>query len=135
MTNIRPDASKLYYPKMPATWWLRQCHYFLFMMRELSSVFIASFLVVFLVQIYQSGSGQESYAAFMQRFSSPGWVIFHLVALLFALLHTITWFQSSAVVLELKVGKMIVPRSLVMVVHLAAWIVASIIILWFFIVN
>ena len=53
MNGTRPDKSKLYYPKMPATWWLRKPRYFLFMLRELSSVFIAIFLIVFLIQIYQ----------------------------------------------------------------------------------
>ena len=62
MTSSRPDKSKLYYPKMPAMWWLGKRNYFIFMMRELSSVFVALFLVIFLVQLYQLGEGRESYA-------------------------------------------------------------------------
>ena len=48
MSGTRPDPSKLYHRKMPATWWLKKKSYFLFMLRELSSVFIAFFLVVYL---------------------------------------------------------------------------------------
>jgi len=134
MNSPGPDKSKLYYPKMPATWWLRKRNYFLFMMRELSSVFIALFLIVFLVQIYQLGEGKDVYASYMQGFSSPGWVVFHMVALLFALLHSVTWFQSGAVVLQLKVGQWKVPQGLVMALHLGAWFVLSAVILVLFIV-
>ena len=52
MNGNRPDKSKLYHPAMSSTWWLKKSSYLLFMLRELSSVFIAIFLVVFLVQVY-----------------------------------------------------------------------------------
>jgi fumarate reductase subunit C len=77
-TANRPDKSKLYYPKMPATWWLKKPSSFLFMLRELSSVFIALFLVVFLIQIYQLTRSPEAYVAFSQKLSSPGWVILRI---------------------------------------------------------
>lgn len=132
MSAVRPDKSKLYYPKMPATWWLRKPSYFLFMLRELSSVFIALFLVVFLIQIYQLTRGPEAYVAFAQRLSSPGWVIFHLVALAFAIYHSITWFQSTAVVLPLRLGERAIPAGVVTALHIGAWIAISLVILILF---
>ena len=133
MNSPGPDKSKLYYPSMPTMWWLRRRIYFLFMMRELSSVFIALFLVVFLVQIYQLSNGQQSYTAFVQGLGSPAWITFHVVALLFALYHTITWFQSSSVVLQIKIGRKVLPRSIVMALHIAAWVGASAVILILFV--
>ena len=65
-------------------------------------MFIAIFLVVFLVQIYQLTRGPEAYVAFAQKLSSPGWIIFHLVLCYSRLYHSITWFQSTAVVLPLR---------------------------------
>lgn len=132
MSAVRPDKSKLYYPKMPATWWLRKPSYFLFMLRELSSVFIAIFLVVFLVQIFQLTRGPEAYVAFAQKLSSPGWVIFHIVALAFAIYHSITWFQSTAVVLPLRLGERAIPAALVTTLHIGAWIAVSMVILILF---
>ena len=132
MSAVRPDKSKLYYPKMPATWWLRKPSYFLFMLRELSSVFIALFLVVFLIQIYQLTRGPEAYVAFAQKLSSPGWVIFHLVTLAFAIYHSITWFQSTAVVLPLRLGEREIPAALVTALHIGAWIAVSMVILILF---
>jgi fumarate reductase subunit C len=131
-TAVRPDKSKLYYPKMPRTWWLQKPAYLLFMLRELSSVFIAVFLVVFLVQIYQLTKGPEAYAAFVQKLSSPGWILFHIVTLLFALLHSVTWFQSTAVVMPLRLGERELPRKLVLALNIGAWVAVSAVILILF---
>ena len=133
MSAVRPDPSKLYHRKMPATWWLTNQSYFLFMLRELSSVFVAVFLVVYLCQIYQLSNGPDAYRAFTQKLSSPGWILFHLVALLFALYHSITWFQSSAVVLPLRIGERVIPRPIVTALHVVAWAIVSIIVLVLFV--
>ena len=103
------EKARLYYPKMPVTWWLRNLRYFLFMMRELSSVFIAIFLVVFLVQIAALARGPEAYTTFMRKLESPGWIIFHVVALLFALYHSYTWFDLTSKVQVVRLGGRQVP--------------------------
>jgi succinate dehydrogenase subunit C len=117
---------------MPATWWLRKKSYFLFMLRELSSVFIALFLVVYLVQIYQLTKGPDAYIAFTQKLSSPGWILFHVVVLLFAVYHSVTWFQSSAVVLPVRLGEHLVSRQTVTALHIVAWAVISLAVLILF---
>jgi fumarate reductase subunit C len=117
---------------MSATWWLKKQSYFLFMLRELSSVFIAIFLIVFLVQIYQLTRGPEAYAAFIRKLSSPGWIIFNLITFLFALYHSITWFQSSAIVLPLRFGERELPRNLFVALNVGALAVVSLIILVLF---
>lgn len=132
MSAVRPDPAKLYHRKMPATWWLTKQSYFLFMLRELSSVFIAVFLVVYLCQIYQLSQGPDAYSGFTQKLASPGWIVFHLVALLFALYHSITWFQSSAVVLTLRIGKRLISRPIVTALHVGAWAMVSVIVLVLF---
>ena len=132
MSGTRPDRSRLYHRKMPATWWLRKKSYFLFMLRELSSVFIALFLVIYLVQIYQLTKGPDAYIAFTQKLSSPGWILFHVVVLLFAVYHSVTWFQSSAVVLPLRLGDHLVSRQTVTALHIVAWAVISLAVLILF---
>jgi fumarate reductase subunit C len=132
MSGTRPDQSKLYHRKMSAAWWLKKQSYFLFMLRELSSVFIAIFLIVFLVQIYQLTRGPEAYAAFARKLSSPGWIIFNLITFLFALYHSITWFQSSAIVLPLRFGEREVPRNLFVALNVGALALVSLIILVLF---
>jgi fumarate reductase subunit C len=133
MSVVRPDKSKLYHPEMPPSWWWRRRAYFLFMLREFSSAFIAIFLVVFLIQLYQLTRGAEAHAAFVQKLSSPGWLIFNFIVLLFALYHSITWFQSSAIVLPLRIGEREIPRNLFVALNVAALIVISLIILALFV--
>jgi fumarate reductase subunit C len=132
MSVVRPDKSKLFYRELPPSWWWTKSSYFLFMLRELSSVFIAIFLVVFLVQIYQLTRGPEAYAGFVRKLSSPGWIIFNTIALLFALYHSITWFFSSAIVLPLRIGEREIPRNVFVALNIAALVVISLIILVLF---
>lgn len=132
MSVVRPDKSKLFYRELPPSWWLSKRSYFLFMLRELSSVFIAIFLIVFLVQLYQLTRGPEAYADFAHKLSSPGWIIFNLITFLFALYHSITWFQSSAIVLPLRVGERELPRNLFVGLNVFALVVISLTILVLF---
>ena len=133
MTAARPDRPKMFQPKMPANWWLKHPKYFLFMMRELSSVFIAIFLVVFLIQIAQllrgPVAGPEAYKAFVQKLSAPGWIIFHLVAFLFALYHSVTWFEAAAKIVVIRRGEHRVPPQAVAGAGFTAWGVVSLVIL------
>jgi len=76
--------------------------------------------------------GLDAYIAFARKLSSPGWIFFHLVALLFALYHSVTWFQSSAVVLQLRIGERLIPRPFVMALHVGAWAVVSLSVLILF---
>lgn len=120
----------LYYPKMPATWWLRRPAYLRFMLREVSSVFIAIFLVVLLVQVYRAGQGPEAYAAFLERLASSGWIAFHAVALAFALYHSATWLKLTAVVQVVRLGDYQLPPRLVAAGAFALWGVLSLTILF-----
>lgn len=132
MTAPAEDQSRLYYPKMPTMWWLRKRHYFLFMLRELSSVFIAVFLILFLIQIYQLSRGPDPYSSFMRTLESPGWIIFHVVALLFALYHSITWFRLTSRVQVARLGDLTLPARLVYAGIIGSWLVLSLVILLLF---
>jgi len=132
VTTPRVQRPGLYYPKLPATWWLSRPNYVRFMIREVTSVFIAAFLVVLLVQIHRVGQGPEAYAALMARLASPGWLLFHVVALAFAIYHSITWFNLTGVVQVVRIGDRQLPPALIVGGALAAWGVVSLVILLFF---
>ena len=132
MSAPRPDRAGLYYPKLSTTWWLKNPRYFLFMIRELTSVFIAIFLVVLLAELYQLSRGPEAYAAFVERLRAPGWLVFHVVALAFALYHSVTWFNLTGVVQVVRIGERQMPPILIVGGAFAAWGVVSLVILFFF---
>ena len=129
MMRNRPDKAQLYYPTMPALWWLKKRNYLLFWLREVTSVFIAIFLLVFLVKLFRLSQGSEVHLAFAETLRSPAWIVFHVVALGFAVYHSITWFISSAVVLSVRIGAREVPRWLIGGAHIGAWVVATVAIL------
>jgi fumarate reductase subunit C len=135
MATPRVERPGLYYPKLPATWWLKRPGYVRFMIREITSVFIAIFLVVLLVQIRRATQGPDAWAAHLATLASPGWIIFHVVALAFAIYHSITWFQATGVVQVVRLGDRQVPPALVVAGALAGWIVVSVVILAFFVTR
>src|SRR5262249_58238044 len=77
MSDTRIQRPGLYYPKMRATWWLSRPGYVRFMIREATSVFIAIFLVEFLMLVRAIGQGPQAYAAMMACLASPGAIAFN----------------------------------------------------------
>jgi fumarate reductase subunit C len=83
-TTYRQPVSRL--------WWLKKRTYFLFVMRELSSVFVAWFAVFLMIMVFAIGRGEASYQKFLNWAASPVVIVINIVALAFLVLHTVTWF-------------------------------------------
>ena len=115
---------------MPWTWWLRNRAYFLFMVRELTSVPIAVYLILLLLMLRKLAAGREAYEAYLRFLATPGMVAFHLLALAAALFHAVTWINITPKVLVVRFGEQRVPATLIAGVNYAAWVVASILIAW-----
>lgn len=115
---------------MPPTWWFRNRAYFLFMVRELTSIPIAAYLIALLVMLNRLAAGREAYEAYLRFLATPGMVAFHLLALAAALFHAVTWINITPKVLVVRFGEQRVPATLIAGVNYAAWVVASILIVW-----
>ena len=124
-TKVKP-----YIRPMPATWWLKRRPYLVFMLRELSSVFVAIYVVWFLLLLRKLSEGPEAYAAFLEGLRSPLAILFHFVALAFALLHTITWFNLTPQAMPIRRGEDRVPASLIILPNYVAWFVVSAVLVW-----
>jgi fumarate reductase subunit C len=135
MSDTRIQRPGLYYPKMRTTWWLSRPGYIRFMIREATSVFIAIFLIEFLVLVHAVAQGPDVYAAAVRTLASPGWIIFNAVALVFALYHTVTWFKLTGVVQVVRVGDQQVPPALIVTGAFAAWVVVSLFLLYWIVVR
>ncbi len=115
---------------MAPTWWLGNRAYFLFMVRELSSVFVAAYLVLFLLLLHRLTISRQAYEAYLQFLATPGMLVFHALALGFSLFHAITWFNITPKVLVVHVGEERVPAKIVVGVNYGAWIAVSAVIAW-----
>lgn len=100
-----------YRPPVPVLWWTRKLSYFVFVMRELSSLFIAWLVLYLLLFVRAVGRGEEAYADFLDWATSPWLVVLNLVAFAFLVLHTITWFSLTPQAMVLDVGGRRVPPA------------------------
>jgi succinate dehydrogenase subunit C len=111
-------------------WWTRRRSYIVFVLRELSCLFVAWFVVYLLIMAAAIGSGGDSYQRF-QDWSGQGWVLgLNIVTFLFMLLHAVTWFglAPKAMVVRLR-GRRVPPRA-VLAGHYALSVLLSAIIAW-----
>jgi fumarate reductase subunit C len=111
-------------------WWTRRRSYLVFVLRELSSVFVAWFVVYLLVMVSAIGSGGESYQRF-QDWSGHTWVlVLNVVSFLFMLLHMVTWFglAPKAMVVRMR-GRRVPPRA-VLAGHYALCVLLSAVVAW-----
>ena len=119
-----------YQRRMSVFWWVHKRSYFLFVMRELSSLFVAWFVIYLLMFIAAVGGGEEKYDAFLDRASSPLFLVVNAVALAFLVLHTITWFALTPQAMVLDLGGRRVPGVLIIVAQYVGLAAVSAFIYW-----
>ncbi|MBT2493003.1 hypothetical protein J7E96_31765 [Streptomyces sp. ISL-96] len=115
----------LYRKPVPTLWWLKRRAYFVFVLRELSSVFVAWFVVFLLLMVGAIADGSGEYERF-QDWSDSWWmIVLNAIALLFVLLHTLTWFNLAprAMVVRLR-GRRVRPGS-ILALHYVLWALLS----------
>lgn len=120
----------LYHPRwyrrrVSVWWWLQNRAYAGFVLRELTSVFVAFFAAVSLWQLTALAQGPEAYARFLARLGTPLFVALHGVVLLFVLFHSITWFNLAPKALVVRLSGKRVPDWVVVGLNYAAWVVLS----------
>ena len=85
-------------------WWVRKPSYFLFVMRELSSLFVAWYVLFLLLLVLAVDRGDKAYADFLDWAASPVIVAINVVAFAFIVLHTVTWFLVTPQAMALRLG-------------------------------
>jgi fumarate reductase subunit C len=84
------------------------------MLREFSSMFLAGYTVLLVILVLKVHNGAGSFADFRDTLRSPWLIGFNILALLFAMLHTITWFLAVPSALQLRIGEeKVEPRLLI----------------------
>ena len=106
-------------------WWTRRRSYLMFVLRELSSVAVAWFVVHFLLLVTAVHRGSVAYREFLGWSASPLILVVDLVALAFVLLHAVTWFNLAPKALVVRVHGQQVPPRMIAAGHFGAWFVVS----------
>jgi len=111
-------------------WWVGKRTYFVFVMRELSSIFIAWFVVFLLLLVAAVGRGGAAYAGFLDFAANPFVVGLNVVTFLFVVLHTVTWFSLTPTAMDVRSGGRPVPAWAVIASQYAGLAVVSVIVVW-----
>ena len=117
--------------RRPSTyWWLERRAYLSFITRELSSIFIAWFVVYLLLLIRAVSQGDSSYQAFLEWSRHPVVMVLNVVTFLFVLFHAITWFNLAPRAMVVHVGKKRLPGSFISASNYGAWVATTALVLW-----
>jgi fumarate reductase subunit C len=105
-TEAEARAVRTYLAPQGRDWWLRRRSYFLYMVRELTVLFMVAWLLWFLYQVvllkqnaFESLSGNYAVLAFSA------------VCLFFTLWHAITFLNLSGLILRVPIGDRFAPAS------------------------
>lgn len=137
MSEARRTASytefhpRWYRRRVSTWWWLGRWSYLKFILREISSVFVAWFVLVLLLQIHSLSQGPYAYAAFNDWLRNPVVVTLNVITLFFVIFHAVTWFNLAPAAMVVRVGGKKVPGVLIAASNYAAWAVVTAVFAWF----
>jgi fumarate reductase subunit C len=120
----------LYRRPVSVWWWTHKRSYFLFVMRELSSLFIAWLVLDLLLFVRAIARGEAAYDDFLDTASAPWLVAVNLVAFAFLLLHTVTWFSLTPKAMVVSLRGRRVPGPAIIAAQYAGLVVVSALVWW-----
>jgi len=115
---------------VPLLWWLGTPAYVRYVIRELTCVFIAAYVILLLILVQRIAAGPAAYEAYLRWLLSPALLGFHVVALAAAVYHTLTWLRLAPLAVVVRVRGRRVPPSAIIAGNIALWIVISVVLGW-----
>jgi fumarate reductase subunit C len=128
--SYTPFHPRWYRPQVSVYWWLGEWHYLKFILRELSSVFVAAVVIETLMLIRALGQGPDAYTHFLQCMQNPLVLLLNVISFFFVVFHTITWFNLAPSAMPVRLGGKRLPDVLVAAPSYVAWIVVSAFVSW-----
>ena len=119
-----------YRPRMSTYWWLKRPSYLAFILRELSSLFVAWFVVFLLLLVRAVSQGDPAYRDFLGWAARPGVLLLNVVSLFFVVFHAVTWFNLAPQAMVVRLGGKRVPGAWIAGSNYAAWALVSALVAW-----
>ena len=117
-------------PHISTYWWLRKRSYFAFILREISSLFVAWSVVYLLLIVYAVGRGPTVYQELLEWSRQPWVIVVNVISLSLVGFHAVTWFNLAPQALVVRLGHTHVPGTVISASNYAAWVVVSAIVAW-----
>ena len=92
-------------------------------------IFIAIYAVILIFGLFRLGQGPEAWQGWLDGIQSPVSVIFHLLALVFSVIHTFSWFKVVPQAMRIQTGESFVPGKLIVGAHYGILAVVSLFVL------
>jgi fumarate reductase subunit C len=116
--------------RIPIFWWLEKASYTKFITRELTCLAVGYTALVLMLQVWSLARGPESYDRFVSWVQLRPVVAVHIVVLGLLVYHSVTWLSLAPRALVLRFAGRRLPGTVVLLMHYAAWLVASAAVLW-----
>lgn len=130
MINPTEYVPKSYRPRVSTYWWMARWAYLKFILREVSSVFVAWIVIVTLLQIRALSSGPAEYAAFQKWLASPFVLALNAISFFFLMFHAVTWFNLAPKAMVVRLRGKRLPNLAISAPNYAALAVVSAVIAW-----
>ncbi len=121
----RPAPRPYIRPVSRYGWWLKHPRYIRYMAREATCILIGAYTMVITVGLWRLSEGQAAWDNFLAALQTPFSIGFHLLALAFALYHSITWFNVTPKAMPVQIGQKQLPGSVIVAAHYIVWIIVS----------
>ncbi len=123
---------KWYRKRVSTWWWAQQWRSFKFILRELSSLAVGYVGLLLLLTVWTLGRGAGDYAELQAWLRWPPVVLLTVIALLFVLYHSITWFNLTPKAMPpIRVGGKRLADWMIAAPNYVIWVVLSALIYWF----
>ena len=130
MTNPTEYLPKSYHARVSTYWWLGRWPYLKFILREVSSVFVAWFVAMTLLQLHALIRGPAGYAEFQEWLRSPLPLALNTISFFFVVFHSITWFNLAPKAMAIRVRGKRLPDLAIAAPNYVAWAVISAAVAW-----
>ena len=127
---ISPLEARYYRRRVPLLWWTRRRSYLIFMLRELSSVFVALFVVELLLLVRAVARGPVAYERFLHTMANPAMIAVNVVALAFLLLHAVTFANLTPRAMVVRIRRRRVPARAILAGVYLGWLVVTAFLAW-----
>lgn len=119
-----------YRPRVSTYWWLGSWPYSKFILRELSSIFVAWTVVLMLLAIAAVERGPQAWTHYLAFMRNPVVVVINVIGFFFVVFHTITWFNLTPHAMVVRIRGQRVPGLMLSGPNYVLWIVISAVVVW-----
>jgi len=114
------DARKPYVRKVSKTsWFMTHARYKTYMLHEVSSIFVALYMVLLIWGLFALADGPQAWGNWMSFIESPLVILLSLIAFGFFVIHTMSWFKAVPQAMRIQKGEHFIPGNLIIGGHYA----------------